>query len=265
MTDPNSFLTADGARIVYRDEGSGRPVLMLHGMFSRGDHWRFQRDALIAAGYRVITFDQRFHGDSAHPESGLHLHRLGQDLAELIDLLDLHTVSLIAHSMGVSVALAYVDLHGTAEIERLVIIDESARIVNDATWSRGVWGVTWDLLEAQAGGTAPWGAMDREPALPSDVLRMFHEVGGFSSFGSVPLALRIEHFATDWRDVVPRVDVPTWIVAGRNSMSFPTSAMEWYTRVLADSSLTVYERSGHTPHWNEHEVFNRDLLAFLAR
>jgi non-heme chloroperoxidase len=255
--------TSDGISIVYADDGAGRPVVLLHGMLCHKGHWTFQRNVLLAAGFRVIAMDLRGHGESDAPEYGQRIARMGQDLAELLEAEGIDDATLVGHSMGASVSFAYLSLHGSHAVARLVLIDQSPRIMNDATWQWGVRHVSWDKLEAQVAGQAPWSEFDREPPAPPHVQRMLEQEGGIGDFFASSLGLRIDHFTADWRDVVPTIDVPTWVVTSEHSPSFPLEGMQWVADSIPGARLTVYPRSGHCPHWNEYEDFNRDLVTFL--
>jgi non-heme chloroperoxidase len=261
-----SFRTTDGVRLVYDDYGSGSAVLLVHGYTCRAAHWAFQRDALVAAGYRTLALDLRFHGRSDSPLSGQRVSRLGKDVGELIEHLELDSVALVGHSLGVSVCLAYFDLFGTERVRAFAAIDQSPKIVNDETWAWGVRSVDWNNVWDSVNGRFEWGSPSLEPPMPPHVGQLFADVGGLTSFpeGAV-LQLLADHFTADWRDVVPTVNVPSWIATGRYSPSFPLEGMQWLAESLPNSSLSVFESSGHCPHWNEPEIFNRELLAFLRR
>lgn len=158
----------------------------------------------------MIAPDLRLHGESDRPASGHRVSRLGQDLAELLQAEGLFDVALVCHSMGVSVALAYVSLVGTTRLSRFVAIDQSPRIVNDSSWQWGVRQVHWATLEEQLAGRMPWGDPSREPATPSGVALMMETAGPFQDFLGEGLArLTLDHFVSDWRDVVPLLDIPT--------------------------------------------------------
>lgn len=258
--------TSDGVRIAYADSGAGGPaVVLLHGFGCNIRHWAFQEQPLIDAGFRVIAIDLRFHGESDRPQHGQRISRMAQDVAEVLQHEGIEDAVLVGHSLGVSVALSYVDLHGTAAVSKLVLIDQSPRIVNDADWAWGVRRVTWSTLEAQLAGTEPWGDQAREPEMPPAVIEMVTAAGGFDDFTTSPFpALKVDHFVADWRDVLPAIDVPTWVVTSAHSPSFPREGFEWVTATVPDARLTVYPHSGHCPHWNERDDFNRDLIAFAA-
>jgi len=111
---------------------------------------------------------------------------MGQDVAELLAAERLDEVTLIGHSMGVSVGLAYMSLHGTGAVRDFVAIDQAPRIMNDATWAWGVRHVQWATLERQLRGQMPWSEFEREPAPPLHVQRMLAEVGGIDDSSRAP-------------------------------------------------------------------------------
>lgn len=266
----NSFRTMDGVRLAYDDDGSGPAVLLVHGFSCQAAHWALQREALIAAGYRVIGIDLRLHGRSDAPSHGQRISRLGKDIRELIEHLDLESVSLVGHSMGVSVSLAYFSLYGTDRVAAFVAVDQSPKIVNDETWHWGLrsgresveWSNLWDAVNHRV----PWGDPSLEPPMPSHVQKLVAEAGALTEYpGGSVRQLMLDHFSADWRDVIPSVSVPSWVVTGRYSPGFPLEGMRWFADTLPDATLTVFENSGHCPHWNEPEDFNHELLAFLKR
>lgn len=249
--DPKYFHTADGVQLAYEDAGSGPAVILVPGFSCIAAHWKFQQEALVSAGYRAIAVNLRFHGPSDFPATGQRISRLGADLAELIEHLGLNDVALVGHSMGVSVCLSYIDLFGTEKVRSFAAIDQSPKLINDETWDWGVRLVDWSNVWDSVNGRFAWGDPSREPEAPAHVVNLFEEVGGFWNFPESVVPLLADHFAADWRDVLPRVDVPTWVSTGRFSPSFPIEGMEWMTNALPNASLSVFEESGHCPHWNE--------------
>jgi non-heme chloroperoxidase len=261
-----TLTTTDGVRLSFTDEGAGAPVLLLHGFSSRSAHWAFQRPALLDAGRRVIALDLRSHGESELTDQGLRMSRFAQDVRELIERLGLDELDVVAHSMGVSVALAYVGLYGTDRLRSLTLIDQSAKILNDDTWAWGVRGLTWPNLWEAVNRRVPWGDASLEPTMPESAVEMFLSTGGLTDFPvDIDRAILLEHFSADWRDVVGRIDLPTWVVTSTGSPSFPIEGFRWMVDAIPGSTLTVFERSGHCPHWNEPEQFNRELLGHLER
>jgi pimeloyl-ACP methyl ester carboxylesterase len=257
-----TMTTSDGVRIVYDDEGQGSPFVLVHGYDGLRAHWEFQRQVLLDAGYRVVALDQRGHWASDRPDYGLRISRLGQDLRELIDSLDLEDVTLVGHSMGVSVALGMFSISGTSRIERFVAIDQSPKITNDADWAWGVRKVTWANVYECVHFRAEWGEPELEPPLPpnSAMSRTWEDFDHDKVRN-----LLLDHMVADWRDVLPRIDVPTWVVTGRLSPYYDLDGMKWFADQVPQGELSVFEDSGHSPHVSEAERFNNHLLDFAFR
>ena len=110
------FETADGTAIHYNDWGTGQPVVLIHGWPLDADMWEYQSVHLARSGYRVITYDRRGFGRSGQPWTGYDYDTLANDLATLLDKLDLTGVTLVGFSMGGGEVARYIGLHGTARI-----------------------------------------------------------------------------------------------------------------------------------------------------
>ncbi len=259
-----TMTTSDGVTLAYDDEGHGRPVVLLHGYAGNRHNFEFQREALLGAGYRVIGLDIRGHGASETPSHGQTMARLGQDTRELLELLDLEDVALIGHSMGVSVALAMFSISGFARIERFVAIDQSAKIINDESWSFGVKQVTWANAYECVNFRAEWGTPGMEPEPPEGS----SEAASWESFDNddhhATRKLLLDHFVADWRDVLPRIPLPTWVITGRLTNFYNPEGQRWFADQVSDSTFTCFENSGHSAHVTESDEFNRQLLEFLS-
>ena len=256
-----TMITSDNVRIVYDDEGDGRPLVLLHGYGCRRGHWEYQREALLEAGYRVVAVDLRGHGESNTPQYGQTLARLGQDVRELIQQLDIKDVTLVCHSMGASVALAMFTVSGFDPITRFVSIDQSPKIVNDETWAWGVKNVTWQNFEDCVHWRIKWSNEELEPPLPAGS-SMAEEPWDEFDHESV-IKLLIDHFVADWRSTLPRLTMPTWVVTSRFTNYYHLAGMEWFANEVPGGRLTVFENSGHNPHVSEASEFNRLLLEFI--
>ena len=118
----STLTTSDGAEIFYKDWGSGQPILFSHGWPLSGDAWDAQMLFFGMNGYRVIAHDRRGHGRSSQPWDGNNMDRYADDLAELIEHLDLKDAILIGHSTGGGEVARYVGRHGTARVARVVLV-----------------------------------------------------------------------------------------------------------------------------------------------
>lgn len=114
--------TRDGARIHYKDIGSGSPVVLIHGWPLTGDMWEYQTVALVEAGHRVITYDRRGFGQSSHPATGYTYDVFADDLADLLGELDLTGVALVGFSMGGGEIARYLSRHGAGRVSSAVLI-----------------------------------------------------------------------------------------------------------------------------------------------
>ena len=119
---PSFVETDDGASLFYVDWGAGKPVLFTHAWALNGDIWEYQLTELVDRGLRCISYDRRGHGRSTDPGRGYDYDRLADDLAALIDQLDLNDVTLVGFSMGNGEAVRYLQRHGSARIARLLMV-----------------------------------------------------------------------------------------------------------------------------------------------
>lgn len=270
MTGRNLALTtSDGVTIRYDDEGEGRPVVFASGFQGQGAHFVWQRDGLVEAGYRVVRYDHRCHGRSDFPQHGQRMSRLGLDLGELLSALDLRDVVLVGHSMGVSASLAYFSVAADAwdRVSAFVAVDQSPKIVNDADWQWGLRGITEENVFDAAHFRFDWFDTGLEPEPPAQVRELVDSIT--PSWEDFPMdkarCLLIDHMVADWRDVVPRVQVPTLVITGRHTPFYELDGMRWFADTVQDGRLSIFEHSGHDPYLNEYAEFNARLLEFIAQ
>lgn len=273
------FTADDGQPIPVSVRGSGMPVVLVHGLGCSHRHW-MPVARRLARHARVFAWDARCHGGcAARPGSVITLQRLAADLQQLLDHFELERVVLVGHSMGALTALQYVQDHGRSRVLALGLVDQSPRIVTDDAWRLGLFGgcsrdmllgaiasARQDLaeliareLEAAAG---EWlrRRLGARMAL-SSLLRRW--LGGFDARPLLDLAESLA--LADYRALLPTLDMPVWIVLGGRSAHYGGVPLEGYYRAaVRHADVTVYERSGHSPHVAEPGRFARDLLRFLA-
>ncbi|KAI0172663.1 alpha/beta-hydrolase [Hypoxylon sp. FL1284] len=279
----NFITTADGVRLRYTQEGpaSGPAVVFVPGWVTTAAHFRKQVDALKSK-YRVTTYDHRGHGASDKPAFGYRVTRLAADLDALLTALDVRGATLVGHSMGVSVVLAYWDLFVVsrrARVARVVLADQPARMTADPGWTAAQRADAGCMMESEAayGLAGALRGADWRPALEALTASFFTPgvapddlAWTVAEQTRTPLdsaaALLLDHAFMDWRDVVPRVDVPALVVGCRASI-FPVSGAEWMAAQIPGARLVVFEKEeggSHFMYWENPDKFNKMLEEFLA-
>ena len=114
--------TQDNTEIYYKDWGTGTPVVLIHGWPANADMWEHQALFLAERGFRVISYDRRGFGRSSQPYTGHEYNTLADDLATLMDKLDLHNAALVGFSMGGGEVVRYLSKHGSARVSKAVLI-----------------------------------------------------------------------------------------------------------------------------------------------
>jgi pimeloyl-ACP methyl ester carboxylesterase len=274
-----SFTTSDGVRLVYRDNGGpGIPLVMLPGLGQGQLAFHEQFDGL-ADHRRIITLDHRGHGLSSAPEHGYRIARLSADVRELLDHLDLDRVDALGWSMGASVWWSFIDLFGTARIRRLVIVDQPVTIAK----------VPWMSAREQADAGALWDLSTTEQIVaeqlrpdpaPADIdsLRWSYTgeiapeilellVSGMRQGSAREIGrLLFDHSVQDWRDVLPRIDVPT-LVIGSEGSHVSVESQRRTAKAIPNATAHIFPAdiaSSHFPFLQNPAAFNRVLETFLA-
>jgi non-heme chloroperoxidase len=276
------FTADDGQAIPVRvlgdASGDGDPVVLVHGLGCSHRHWMPVANRL-RRHHRVYAWDARGHGHCrAGSPAPITLVRLARDLRQLLEHFGLERVALVGHSMGALTVLQYLQDHGHARLACVGLVDQSPRIVTDADWRLGMFGgcsaamllgliagARRDLaetvvheVEAVTGG---WLQRRLAPdALLGRLLR--HWLHQIDPSALLDLA---ESLATaDFRAVLPSLDVPLWVVLGGRSAHYAEVPLApYYRRVVPHAAVTVYARSGHSPHVAEPGRFAQDLMQFL--
>src|SRR5262245_38553673 len=114
--------TKDGTQIYFKDWGAGRPIVFSHGWPLSADAWEAQMFHLASNGFRCIAHDRRGHGRSNQPWDGNHMDQYADDLAELLDKLDVKNAVLIGHSTGGGEVARYIGRHGTKRVAKAVLM-----------------------------------------------------------------------------------------------------------------------------------------------
>ena len=261
--------------IHYDDHGSGQPVVLIHGYPLNGASWEKQERVLLEAGYRVITYDRRGFGKSSQPTVGYDYDTFAADLATLLDELDLTDVVLVGFSMGTGEVTRYLGTHGSGRVSKAVLLGAIPPfLLRTDDNPEGVDRSIFDGIKEAV-------LADR-PAYFKDFLDNFYNVdvlGGSrisdqawqNSFavaiGASPFAAYacVDTWLTDFRDDLPKIDVPTLLVHGDADRILPYEATAARLPGLIEDLTVVTVPGGpHNIAWTHPDEVNAALLDFLA-
>jgi len=245
--------TDDGVSLRYTERGRGRPVVFVHGWQAAAEHWHSAAHAL-AGGCRTVTYDQRGHGRSHDARAGWTVHRLADDLAQLLERLMLTDAVLVGHSMGCSVIWAYLELFGAERVERLVLVDQSPAMVVDPVWDQETIdraGAIFTDAELHALCHSLADPESREQTVrtivggmltpnASPALKERVVAWGMRVDGSFAATLLRNHAHQDWRRQIAAIELPTLVIAGRASV-VPSTAAEWIAHEIPGARLEIFE------------------------
>ncbi|MGK2856901.1 MAG: alpha/beta fold hydrolase [Thermoanaerobaculia bacterium] len=271
----SSITTRDGTEIYYKDWGTGKPVVFSHGWPLTADSWESQMLFLASNSYRCIAHDRRGHGRSSQPWNGNDMDTFADDLAELIESLDLNDVTLVGFSMGGGEVARYVGRHGTKRLARIALIAAVPPLMlkTAANMSgvpidvfdeirRGCMADRSQFYKDLAGGpffgaNRP-GAKVSEGAIDSFWLQAMQS-GHKNAFDCIKAFSE-----TDFTVDLEKFDVPTVIIHGDDDQVVPieTSALRSLT-LVKHATLKVYAGAPHGLFATHQEKLNTDLLGFL--
>jgi non-heme chloroperoxidase len=270
-----SFIkTADGTNIFYKDWGEGRPVLFSHGWPLSADAWDAQMLFLVRRGYRVIAHDRRSHGRSDQTFAGNDMDTYADDLATLIDALDLRGLAMVGHSTGGGEVARYIGRHGTGRVAKVVLVGAVPPLMLRTRGNPE--GTPLEAFDAIRQGVAanrsqfyrdlstPFYGFNRDGAVESQGLR-----DGFWSQGMMggihgQFDCILEFSEVDYSADLARIDVPTLIVHGDDDQIVPIAASALgAVDLVPGATLKVYAGGSHGLAQVQAERFNGDLIEFL--
>lgn len=252
--------------------GEGPPVVFLHGWSAHGGFFTPQLE-LAKLGRRIIVPDLPGHGRDRRPSARLTIANLADALERFLCARDLRNVVLVGWSMGAMVALDYIARRGTGRIASLVVIDMSARIINDGEWTLGLSsGLDARGAELAARSMArDWPRYARRiaPSLFAPGLRPDNELAIFA-YANIAnndgdtLACTWRSLANaDHRRTLAAIDVPSLVLAGAQSQLYRPAVTQWLASHLPRSRHVVIDEAGHTPQLEQPAAFNEVLADFL--
>jgi pimeloyl-ACP methyl ester carboxylesterase len=257
---PSFVETDDGASLFYVDWGAGKPVLFTHAWALNGDIWEYQLTELVDQGLRCIAYDRRGHGRSTDPGRGYDYDRLADDLAALIDQLDLADVTLVGFSMGNGEAVRYLQRHGSARIARLLMVSTIPPQSDGSLFNGMIAALKQDRPAFFANGVTAFtgGHAAVSPAMTEWVIAQFMRA---SPKGTIECMRAISR--GDFRADMRAVTVPTLIVHGDKDQVNPLEkTAKKAAELIPGCKLKVYEEAPHGLVITHRDRLAQDILAF---
>ncbi|WP_336967780.1 alpha/beta hydrolase [Sphingobium aromaticiconvertens] len=271
------FITInDGTRIFYKDWGAkdAQPIVFSHGWPLSADAWDGQMLFMVQQGYRVIAHDRRGHGRSDQPATGNDMDSYADDLAAVIEALDLKDAVLVGHSTGGGEIAHYVGRHGTARVAKMVLVGAVPPTMSKSeAYPNGLpLSVFDDIRKGVADNRSqfyldlalPFFGFNRAGVSVNEGLqKSFWGQGMAGSVLGQYLCIR-EFSEVDYTDDLKAIDVPTLVIHGDDDQIVPIgNAGLLSAEIIADAALKIYEGAPHGLTATHQDRFNADLLAFI--
>ena len=261
--------------VSYEDHGSGSPVVLIHGWPLSAASWEKQIAALLAAGHRVITYDRRGFGRSSRPGVGYDYDTFAADLDAVLTALDLREVDLVGFSMGTGEVTRYIGRYGTDRVRKAVLIGTlGPYLVKAADNPEGVDQSVFDGIKAAIRADRPaflleflhnfynydvnGGKLVSERVVEDN----FNVAAGASAIGTLAC---VDAWIEDFRNDLPRNDVPTLILHGDADRVLPPDATSRrQVKLIKQARLVELKGGPHGVIWTHADQINRELVGFLS-
>jgi non-heme chloroperoxidase len=261
--------------IHYEDHGSGAPIVLIHGYPLSGTSWERQERELLAAGYRVITYDRRGFGRSSQPTVGYDYDTFAADLNALLEQLKLEDVVLGGFSMGSGEVTRYLGKYGSRRVRKAALFGAIPPfLLKTDDNPEGVPAEVFEGIKAAI-------VSDRyayfkdffdnfynvDKLAPERISDQALEASFTVAAGSSPYATHacVDTWLTDFREDLPKIDVPTVVVHGTEDRILPfASTAARLPGLIAGVKLVSVEGGPHNIGWTHPDEVNRALLEFLA-
>jgi non-heme chloroperoxidase len=270
----NTIVTKDGTQIYYKDWGDGPVVTFSHGWPLNADAWDGQMHFLARNGFRVIAHDRRGHGRSTQSSSNNDMNGYADDLAALVEALDLKKVAMVGHSTGGGEVARYIGRHGTKRVAKAVLIAAVPPIMlKSAANPEGLPMEVFDGIRASVAGDraqfykdlaiAFYGANRPGAKVSQGILDQFWlwsmQSGQKNAYDSIKAFSE-----TDFTEDLKKFDIPTLVIHGEDDQIVPVhDSARKSARLIKGAKEIYYPGAPHGLTATLQDQVNADLLAFL--
>jgi non-heme chloroperoxidase len=265
--------TAEQFSLFYTDYPGDHPVVFAHAWGLNGDMWSYQLPELMTAGFRCVTYDRRGHGRSDRPPTGYDIDTLADDLAAVIDRLDLSNITLIGHSMGTAEVVRYLTRHGSGRIARLVLSGTVTPMLSERADNPD--GIPDDVAAqsraAMLRDIGDWMDVSGKAEYFSGEHRVSQQLLDWTlnTIAAVPLPILTQtsdaFLHADFRSELTELTIPTLVIHGTADTSMPIDLTARKTAALIpDCCFITIDGAGHGLYLSESRRYNAALLEFIA-
>lgn len=265
----------DGTEIFYKDWGSGQPIVFSHGWPLSSDDWDPQMMFFLAHGYRVIAHDRRGHGRSEQVAGGHDMDHYADDLAAVVDHLDLHDAIHVGHSTGGGEVVRYLARHGEDRASKAALIAAVPPLmVQTDDNPEGTPKSVFDDFQAQLAASrsefyhavpaGPFYGYNDDPDKISEPIVQNWWRQGMTGAANAHYDGIVAFSQTDFREDLKKITIPVLVMHSEDDQVVPYKAAgPKSAELLANATLKTYQGFPHGMPTTEHETINADLLNWL--